>query len=288
MSGYTVDGSFQQYCIAKAAIVARIPKECALDAVSPILCAGITVYKALKESGARPGQFVAIPGAGGGLGTLAIQYAKAMGLRPIAIDTGAEKASICAKLGAEKFFDFATTKTLVEDINAYTDGGVHAVVVLAVAEKPFQQATEYTRSRGTVVIVGLPADAYIKAPVFLTVVRMISIKGSYVGNRADTQEAIDFFRRGLINAPYKVRGLSELPAVFEEMEKGKKLNWVSPAASANFHSLRSNRWPNCIGYFLLGVYEFFSSFLSFILLLEYTTSRNLVRCVVVKLEAHFS
>ncbi|CRK13955.1 hypothetical protein BN1708_017207, partial [Verticillium longisporum] len=101
LSGYTVDGSFQQYAIAKAAHVARIPKECDLEAVAPVLCAGITVYKGLKESGARPGQSVAIVGAGGGLGSLALQYAKAMGLKSIAIDGGAEKGKMCAELGAE-------------------------------------------------------------------------------------------------------------------------------------------------------------------------------------------
>lgn len=91
LSGYTVDGSFQQYCIAKAAHAARIPKDCALDAIAPVLCAGITVYKGLKESGAKPGQTVAIVGAGGGLGSLAQQYARAMGLKTIAIDSGDEK-----------------------------------------------------------------------------------------------------------------------------------------------------------------------------------------------------
>ena len=101
LSGYTVDGTFQQYAIGKAAHVTKLPKEVALDAVAPILCAGITVYKGLKESGARPGQTVAIVGAGGGLGSLALQYAKAMGLRVIAIDGGDEKRAMCAELGAE-------------------------------------------------------------------------------------------------------------------------------------------------------------------------------------------
>lgn len=101
LSGYTVDGTFQQYAIGKAAHVANIPKEVPLDAIAPILCAGVTVYKGLKESGARPGQTVAIVGAGGGLGSLAQQYAKAMGLRVIAIDGGEEKRGMCEKLGAE-------------------------------------------------------------------------------------------------------------------------------------------------------------------------------------------
>ena len=91
LSGYTVDGTFQQYCIAKAVPVARIPKECNLEAIAPILCAGITVYKGLKESGIRAGQTVAIVYAGGGLGSLACQYAKALGLDIIAINGGDER-----------------------------------------------------------------------------------------------------------------------------------------------------------------------------------------------------
>ncbi|EFQ30110.1 zinc-binding dehydrogenase [Colletotrichum graminicola] len=223
LSGYTVDGSFQQYAIAKAAHVARIPKDVSLEAVAPILCAGITVYKGLKESGVRAGQWVAIVGAGGGLGSLALQYAKAMGLHTVAIDGGAEKGEMCKKLGATEFVDFTTSSNLVEDVKKATPEGLgpHAVILLAVSEKPFQQATEYVRSRGTVICIGLPANAYLRAPVFDTVVRMINIKGSYVGNRKDTAEAIDFFRRGLINAPYKTVGLSQLGEVFDLMKKGQ-------------------------------------------------------------------
>lgn len=222
LSGYTVNGSFQQYCIADAGHVARIPKHLPLDAIAPILCAGLTVYKALKESNARPGQNVVITGAGGGLGTLALQYAKAMGFRTIAIDSGAEKEELCTKkLGAEVFVDFMKDD-VVKKVRENTGGlGAHAVILLAVSEKPFQQAAEYCRSRGSVVCVGLPAKARISAEVFSTVVRMITIKGSYVGNRIDTQEAIDFFARGLISAPYKVAKLSELPQIYEKMGRGE-------------------------------------------------------------------
>jgi propanol-preferring alcohol dehydrogenase len=224
LSGYTVDGSFQQYAIAKAAHVARIHKDIPLDAIAPVLCAGITVYKGLKESGARPGQTVAIVGAGGGLGSLAQQYAKAMGLNIIAIDAGEEKRKMCLeKLGANAFVDFTTSKNLVKDVQAATEDGLgpHAVILVAVNEKPFQQAAEYVRPRGTVVCIGLPAGAYLKAPVFESVIKMITIKGSYVGNRKDTQEALDFYRRGLIHAPFKVVGLSELQHVYDLMQKGQ-------------------------------------------------------------------
>lgn len=222
LSGYTVDGTFQQYCIAKAAHIARIPKECDLEAIAPVLCAGITVYKGLKESGVRPGQTVAIVGAGGGLGSLACQYAKAMGLHVIAIDSGEDKRKMTKELGAETFVDFATGN-VVSDVKAATEDGLgpHAVILVAVNEKPFQQAAEYVRPRGTVIAIGLPAGAYLRAPVFESVIRMIRIQGSYVGNRRDSAEAIEFFRRGLIKAPFKSIGLSELQKVYELMEEGK-------------------------------------------------------------------
>lgn len=101
LSGYTVDGTFQQYTVGKAAHASKLNKDTPLDAIAPVLCAGITVYKGLKESGVRPGQTVAIVGAGGGLGSLALQYAKAMGLRIVAIDGGSEKEAMCQQLGAE-------------------------------------------------------------------------------------------------------------------------------------------------------------------------------------------
>ncbi|KAI4142839.1 MAG: hypothetical protein LQ340_007206 [Diploschistes diacapsis] len=223
LSGYTVDGTFQQYAIGKAAHVARIPKDVDLEAVSPILCAGITVYKGLKESGARPGQTVAIVGAGGGLGSFAIQYAKAMGLKVIAIDGGDEKKEHVTKLGAAHYVDFTTSSNLVKDVQAATEDGLgpHAVLLVAVSEKPFQQASEYVRPRGTIVAIGLPAGAFLKAPVFETVVRQVCIKGSYVGNRKDTAEAIQFFREGKIQAPYKTVGLSELQKVYDLMHESK-------------------------------------------------------------------
>jgi propanol-preferring alcohol dehydrogenase len=105
LSGYTVDGTFQQYAVGKATHASKIPKGVPLDAAAPVLCAGITVYKGLKEAGVRPGQTVAIVGAGGGLGSLAQQYAKAMGIRVVAVDGGDEKKAMCEQLGTEVFFE---------------------------------------------------------------------------------------------------------------------------------------------------------------------------------------
>jgi D-arabinose 1-dehydrogenase-like Zn-dependent alcohol dehydrogenase len=119
----------------------------------------------------------------------------------------------------QAYIDFTKSKDLVKDVKAATKDGLgpHAVLLLAVSETPFQQAAGYVRSRGTIVAIGLPANAYLKAPVFDTVIRMITMKGSYVGNRKDGDEAIDFFARGLIKAPFKVVPLSDLPKVYELM-----------------------------------------------------------------------
>lgn len=223
LSGYTHDGSFQQYATADAVQAAKIPKGTDLAHVAPILCAGVTVYKALKTAKLSAGQWVALSGAGGGLGSLAIQYAKAMGYRVVAIDGGEEKGEFVKSLGAEVYVDFTKSKDIVGEIRKATGGGVHGAINVSVSEAAIDQSVQYTRSCGTVVLVGLPAGAKVTAGVFDAVVRSITIAGSYVGNRADTSEAIDFFARGLINCRIKVVGLSELPSIYALMEEGKIL-----------------------------------------------------------------
>jgi len=223
LSGYLHDGSFQQYATADAVQAARIPPGTDLSLVSPILCAGITVYKGLKTAQCKPGDIVAISGAGGGLGSLAIQYGKAMGYRILAIDGGADKGEFCKSLGAEWFVDFTKTKDIVKEIVTLTNGGPHGVINVSVSERAMQQSSEYVRSQGTVVLVGLPQGAQMTAPVFQSVIKSISIRGSYVGNRADSAEAIEFFTRGLIKCPIKIVGLSELANVYDLMVKGKIL-----------------------------------------------------------------
>jgi len=223
LSGYLHDGSFQQYATADAVQAARIPPGTDLCQVAPILCAGITVYKGLKNAQCKAGDIVAISGAGGGLGSLAIQYAKAMGLRVLAIDGGAEKGEFCKSLGAEFYVDFTKSKDIAKDIIEMTNGGPHGVINVSVSELAMQQSADYVRANGTVVLIGLPQGAKMTAPVFESVIKSINIKGSYVGNRADSAEAIDFFTRGLIKCPIKVVGLSELANVYDLMLKGKIL-----------------------------------------------------------------
>jgi propanol-preferring alcohol dehydrogenase len=222
LSGYTHDGSFQQYATADAVQAAKIPKGTDLAGVSPILCAGITVYKALKTADLKAGQWVAISGAGGGLGSLAVQYAKAMGYRVLGIDAG-EKEGLARELGCEEFVDFKSSPDVVEEIIEKTKGGPHGVINVSVSDAAISQSTKFVRSCGKVVLVGLPPSAVCHSDVFNHVIKSIQIRGSYVGNRADSREAIEFFTRGLVKSPIKVVGLSELPKVYELMEEGKIL-----------------------------------------------------------------
>ncbi|CEP23286.1 ADH3 [Cyberlindnera jadinii] len=222
MSGYTHDGTFQQYATADAVQAAKIPPGTDLAGISPILCAGVTVYKALKTAELRAGQWVAISGAGGGLGSLAVQYANAMGYRVLGIDAG-QKEQFARDMGCEEFVDFQTTPNLVEEIITKTLGGPHGVINVSVSDKAISQSTQFVRPTGKVVLVGLPPSAVCHSDVLSHVIKSIQIRGSYVGNRADTREAIDFFTRGLVKSPIKVVGLSELAKVYQLMEENKIL-----------------------------------------------------------------
>ena len=126
------------------------------------------------------------------------------------------------KLGAEKWVDFKETKDLVGDVRAATDGfGAHAAVVTAATGAAYAQAVDYLRNGGTLMVVGLPAKANLSADIFFTVVKSISIYGSYVGNRQDAREALDIAARGKVKCYYQTKGLDALRDTYEGLEKGE-------------------------------------------------------------------
>ncbi|CAK5268039.1 unnamed protein product [Mycena citricolor] len=211
LSGFNVDGTFQQYVVSFVNHVTPIPEGFDSFAAASILCAGVTVYRAIKHSQTNPGDWIVLPGAGGGLGHLAIQYARVAGLRVIAIDTGADKKKLCLELGAEKWIDFKECPDIVAEIRSITDGyGAHSAVVTTASSSGYHQAIEYLRGGGTLMVVGLPGHASLDAPIFFTVFKSISILGSYVGNRQDAKEAIDIAARGQVICYYALKPLSEL------------------------------------------------------------------------------
>lgn len=152
------------------------------------------------RSGVKPGQWIVLPGAGGGLGHFAVQYARAMGMRVIAIDGGEHKRELCTRLGAEVFIDFQTTKDIAAEIMKVTTYGAHGVIVTAATRAAYESAPGFLRPNGTVVVVGLPKDATIVAgaPPMLMALRRLSVVGSVVGSLKDVEEALDFTARGLV------------------------------------------------------------------------------------------
>ncbi|KAF9530159.1 mannitol-1-phosphate dehydrogenase MPDH1 [Crepidotus variabilis] len=222
ISGYTVDGTFSQYLVSYVHSVTVIPDELESYAAASILCAGVTVYRALKYSNTGAGDWVVLPGAGGGLGHLAVQYAKYMGRRVIAIDTGDDKHKLVKDLGADVWLDFKESKDIVADIKKATGGkGAHAAIVTTASSSGYTQAVDYLREGGSLMAVGLPGTAKLEASIFFTVFKSITIQGSYVGNRQDAVEAIDIAASGAVKCFYKKSTLSNIAQVYEDLSAGK-------------------------------------------------------------------
>ena len=215
--GYSVNGSFGTYMLVNAAYAPRIPDGVDPLEIAPILCAGVTVYKGLKVTDTRPGQWVAISGIGG-LGHIAVQYARAMGLRVVAIDVDDSKLALATRLGAEVVVNARTTDVVAEVQKA--TGGVHGVLVTAVHPQAFGQAIGLTRRGGTIVFNGLPPGDF-PAPIFDIVLKGLTIRGSIVGTRQDMAEALDFYARGLIHPTVASAGLEDINDVFSRMERGQ-------------------------------------------------------------------
>lgn len=215
--GYGVNGSFGSHMLVNATYAPRIPDGVDPLEVAPILCAGVTVYKGLKVTDTRPGQWVAISGVGG-LGHVAVQYARAMGLRVVAVDIDDAKLGLAARLGAELTVN-GRRPNAVDEVQEAT-GGVHGVLVTAVSPEPFRQAIGFARRGGTIVLVGLPPGEF-PLPIFDVVLRGLTIRGSIVGTRQDMVEALDFYARGLIHPTVEAARLEDINAVFARMERGQ-------------------------------------------------------------------
>ncbi len=214
--GYVVDGSFGQYMLVDERFAARIPEGSDPVEVAPVLCAGVTVYKGLKVSATRPGQWMVISGVGG-LGHVAVQYAVAMGMRVAAVDVADDKLELATSYGAEVVVN-AREQDPVAAIQEQT-GGAHGVLVTAVHPSAFGQAIGMARRGGTIVFNGLPPGDF-PAPIFDIVLKGLTVRGSIVGTRQDMVEALDFYARGLVKPKVAVRSLEEINEVFGEMHAG--------------------------------------------------------------------
>lgn len=217
-TGYSVNGSFADYVIGAAPYVGRLPEKSDLAEMAPILCAGVTTYKGIKETDAKPGEWLAISGIGG-LGQLAVQYAKAMGLHVAALDITDAKLALARASGAEVTVN-AKTPDAAAQIVKQTGGGAHGVLVTAVSPAAFAQALKIVRRKGTVSLVGLPPGEF-QTPIFDVVLNRITIRGSIVGGREDLAEAIAFAAEGKVRAEIHKTRLDNINQVFADLKAGK-------------------------------------------------------------------
>lgn len=216
-SGYSVNGTFAEYAIGAANYVARLPDKSDFAAIAPILCAGVTTYKGIKETEVRPGEWIAISGVGG-LGHLAVQYAKAMGLHVVALDVTADKLALATAAGADVALNARDADVSAQVLRA-TGGGAHGVLVTAVSPPAFGQALRFVRRKGTVSLVGLPPGDF-DTPIFDVVLKRITVRGSIVGTRYDLAEALAFAADGKVAAHIHRRPLEDINQIFAELRAG--------------------------------------------------------------------
>lgn len=215
-TGYSVNGSFAEYVIADPDYVGHLPDNVSFVDIAPILCAGVTVYKGLKVTDTKPGDWVVISGIGG-LGHLAVQYARAMGLNVLAVDVDDAKLDLAKRLGAS-----LAVNARSEDPVAFVRkeiGGAQGVLVTAVSPKAFEQALGMVGRGGTLSLNGLPPGEF-PLSIFETVLNGVTIRGSIVGTRLDLQEALDFAGQGKVKATVETETLDNINDVFARMHKG--------------------------------------------------------------------
>ena len=208
-----MDGGYAEYVAAYERHVVKVPDGVdSLDA-APLSCAGVTVYKAVKSSEVGPSQLCAIFGVGG-LGHLAVQYAKIQGATVVAVDLEDDKLEMARELGADYVVNAAEQDPAAEIQKL---GGADAAIALAVSPRPFEQAFDSLARGGTLMMVALPPDNYVKLPIFETVLRGINIKGSIVGTHRDVEDVFKLHTLGRTRVLHETRPLEEVNEAFDDV-----------------------------------------------------------------------
>ncbi|RIV19834.1 alcohol dehydrogenase AdhP [Fibrisoma montanum] len=216
-TGYSVQGSYAEYVLADPNFVGHIPDNLSFEEAAPILCAGVTVYKGLKETEVKPGQWVVISGIGG-LGHLAVQYAKAMGMHVAAVDIQADKLRLAREVGADLVINAAETDPVA--VIQQTIRGAHGALVTAVSRSAFAQGVGMLRRRGTLSLVGLPPGDF-GLDIFDMVLTRKTVRGSIVGTRQDLAESLLFAAEGKVKVHAHSDRLDNINQVLADMAAGR-------------------------------------------------------------------
>lgn len=216
-TGYSINGGFAEYAVADGRYAVPVPDGVTPFDAAPLTCAGVTTYKAIKVARVKPAERVAVFGIGG-LGHLAIQYARIVGGIVIAVDVEEPKLALAKELGADHAIN-ARTSDPVEEIKKL--GGADVALALAAAPRSFQQAFHSLRRGGRLVCVALPADGTMSLPIFETVLFGISVIGSIVGTRQDLAEVFQLHKAGRTTVVGVGCKLDDVNASFDDILAGK-------------------------------------------------------------------
>jgi len=216
ITGVTVDGGFAEFVKAPASHAVKIPASLAPAPAAPLLCAGLTVYRALKPSGLSPGQRLAVFGVGG-LGHIAVQIGRSMGAEVIAIDIAEDKLALAASLGAAVTLNAAAGDVARE---LRRKGGVHVALVTSAAKAAYDTAFRCLRPTGTLLVVGLPAENICFPPLMMAAGE-VRIRASAVGTRQELREVLALAEAGKVHCQVTTRPLPEVNRALEELDRGQ-------------------------------------------------------------------
>jgi alcohol dehydrogenase/propanol-preferring alcohol dehydrogenase len=215
VTGISFDGGYAEYMIAPISAVARFPDDLPLVDAAPLLCAGITTFNALRNSGARPGDLVAVLGIGG-LGHLGIQYAAKLGFNTVAIARGTDKEPLARQLGAPRYIDSQSQDPAAE---LQKLGGASVIISTVTVGDAMSAVQGGLAVNGTLMVIGA-ADSMKVSPLTLLMGRR-SVKGWYSGTAIDSQDTLAFSARSEVRSMNEIFPLERVNEAYERMASGK-------------------------------------------------------------------
>jgi D-arabinose 1-dehydrogenase-like Zn-dependent alcohol dehydrogenase len=216
VTGIDFDGGYAEYMIAPANALAAIPDEVPATEAGPFMCAGVTVYNALRNSGARAGDLIAIHGIGG-LGHLGVQYARQMGFRTVAINRGNDKQALAEKLGAHQYID-ATATDVVAELQKL--GGARVILATAPNAQAISTLVDGLSPSGLLLVPAAPAEP-LSINVFSLIMRRSSVAGWYSGTARDSQDAMEFSALSDVHPMIETYTLERVAEAYEQMHSGR-------------------------------------------------------------------
>lgn len=216
-SGYSVDGAWAEYAVVDERFAVPVPDGIPPVEAAPLTCAGVTTYAAIRNARVAPDERVGVFGIGG-LGHLAVQYARLVGASVVGVDVEDGKLALATGLGADTVVDARTT----DPVEAIHDlGGLDVAVALAPSPDSFGQALRSLRRGGRLVCVALPADGTLTVPVFDLVLGGLTVLGSIVGTREELAEVFDLHARGRTRVVTETRKLDDVNAAVDDLLAGR-------------------------------------------------------------------